>query len=49
MKVSFLELIKICAIFLDAPLIAGKIATVFNESLKSGDLRTEFKMGHVRC
>ena len=27
--------------------IAGKIATIFNESLRSGDLPTKFKTGHV--
>ena len=32
---------------LSAKCIAGKIATIFNESLRSGDLPTEFKTGHV--
>ena len=32
---------------LSAKCIAGKIATRFNESLRSGDLPTEFKTGHV--
>ena len=32
---------------LSAKCIAGKIATIFNESLRSGDLPTEFKIGHV--
>ena len=32
---------------LSAKCIAGKLATIFNDSLRSGDLPTEFKTGHV--